>query len=474
MSIITERMTGELLGPDIEMMLDQHDTHAVRSALLDLMDPEVADVLVAIRPKYRVLAFRLLPRERAADVFTFLPPDQQELLLAELSSDQLAGIFNEMDPDDRADLFEEMPGQLAARILALMRPEERHRTQIILGYPARSVGRIMTPDYLTVRPEWTLQQTLEYIRQKGCEAEVLQTMYVVDEQGRLLGGIRLRDVLVNDPQRTIATLVDQHVISLRASDDREEAVRVMERYDRPVLPVADSAGVLVGIVTFDDVADVAQEEITEDIQKMGAVEALDEPYLTASLQHLVRKRGTWLSALFLGEMLTASALTHYQGEIERAVVLSLFLPLIISSGGNSGSQASTLIIRAMAIRELGLRDWLRVLRRELACGLLLGLLLGSIGFVRIHVWQYMGWADYSQHHTMNYHLVALTVASSLVGVVLWGSLMGSMLPFLIRAVRLDPATISAPLVATLVDVTGLMIYFNTGLLILRSFLGPGE
>jgi magnesium transporter len=249
----------------------------------------------------------------------------------------------------------------------------------------------------------------------------------------------------------------------------------MDRYDRPVLPVVDSASVLVGIVTFDDVADVAQEEMTEDVQKMGGLEALDEPYMSTSLLHLVRKRGTWLSALFLGEMLTASALTHYQGEIERAVVLSLFLPLIISSGGNSGSQASTLIIRAMAIRELTLRDWFRVFRREMACGLLLGLLLGSIGFVRIHIWQYMQWGDYSQHGAMNYHLIALTVSASLVGVVLWGTLMGSMLPFLIRLVRLDPATISAPLVATLVDVTGLMIYFNAGLLILRgalSAIGP--
>lgn len=475
----TERMTGELLAPDIEMMLEQRDTHAVRAALLGLMDPELAEVIIALSPKYRVLAFRLLPKDRAADVFTFLPPEHQEELLAELSGEQLSQIFNEMDPDDRAELFEEMPGQLAAKILALMRPEERRQTQIILGYPAESVGRIMTPDYLTLEGEWTCAQALDFIRHKGSDAEILQTMYVVDERGKLLNEIRLRDIVVAEPQRTIASLIDGHVVALQASDDREEAVRAMDRYDRPVLPVIDSSGILVGIVTFDDVADVAQEEITEDIQKMGGIEALDEPYMSTSLTGLVRKRGTWLSALFLGEMLTASAMTHYQGEIERAVVLSLFLPLIISSGGNSGSQASTLIIRAMALREIGLRDWFRVLRRELACGLLLGVMLGALGFVRIHLWQYLGWANYGEYHTtasvagvahISFHLIALTVGVALIGVVLWGTLMGSMLPFLIRMARLDPATISAPLVATLVDVTGLIIYFNTGLLILRSIL----
>jgi magnesium transporter len=357
MSNHAETMTGELLAPDIEIMLDQRDTHAVRAALLGLMEPEIADVLIALAPRYRVLAFRLLPKDRAADVFTFLPPEQQELLLNELSSDQLAQIFNEMDPDDRAVLFEEMPGQLAARILALMRPEERRQTQIILGYPAQSVGRIMTPDYLTVRPEWTLQQTLDFIRQKGSEAEILQTMYVVDDQGKLLDDIRLRDILVNDPQHTISTLADGQVVSLQATDDREEAVRAMDRYDRPVLPVVDSAGVLVGIVTFDDVADVAQEETTEDIQKMGGVEALEDPYMSTPLLRLARKRGTWLSVLFIGEMMTASAMGHFEHEIASAVILALFVPLIISSGGNSGSQASTLVIRAMAIRVIWLVDW---------------------------------------------------------------------------------------------------------------------
>lgn len=338
------------------------------------------------------------PRIGTTDVFTFLPPDQQEQLLSELSSDQLALIFNEMDPDDRAVLFEEMPGQLAAKILALMRPEERRQTQIILGYPTESVGRIMTPDYLTIRPEWTLQQTLDFIRNKGSDAEVLQTMYVVDEQGRLLDDIRLRDIIVNDPQRpTIDSLVDNQVVSLHATDDREEAVRVMDRYDRPVLPVVDSAGVLVGIVTFDDVADVAQEEITEDIQKMGGIEALDEPYMSTSLAPPGPQ--AWHVVVGPVPRRNAHRLGHdaYQGDLERAVVLSLFLPLIISSGGNSRS-ASTLIIRAMALRELGLRDWFRVMHSEMSCGLLLGLLLGTLGFVRIHVWQYLGWADYSNFH----------------------------------------------------------------------------
>lgn len=467
-------LVGSLLAPEIGELIDQRQTFEVRSALLELLDPEVADVLMALVPGQRAVAFRLLPRDRAAMVFTYLPFEQQEQLLSELNNEQLAHLINEMPPDDRAVLFEEMPGPVAARLLALMRPEERRQTQIILGYPQDSVGRLMTPDYLAIKPDWTVQQVLDHIRQFGRDAETLSTLYVVNERGLLIDDIRLRQFLLVDPSSTVRSLMDEQFVSLRADEDREAAVRAINRYDQSALPVVDREGVLVGIVTFDDVADVATAETTEDIQKMGGLEALDEPYITMPLLRLVRKRGTWLSALFLGEMLTATAMGYFQVEIEKASVLALFMPLIISSGGNSGSQGSTLIIRAMAVGEVGLKHWIKVFRRELACGLLLGVLLGLLGLIRIHLWQFLGWKDYSimhGNHAASYHMVALTVGIALIGVVLWGTLMGSMLPFLLRRIGLDPATISAPLVATLVDVTGLIIYFSTAMVILHSVLG---
>jgi len=466
MEEVETHMLGRLLAPEIEGMLEAKQTHAARAALVDLLAPEIADVLVELAPRLRAVAFRLLPRERAAEVFTYIPPEAQEELLNELNTEQLGQLFDEMAPDDRAELFDEIPGEVAAKLLELMKPDERRQTQAILGYPPQSVGRIMTPDYLAVRPEWTVAQALDHIRRHGRDAETFSRVYIVDEKRRLIDDIRLRQLLLVQPTETIRSLMKEQFIALHAQDDREEAVKMMERYDVPALPVVDRDGVLVGIVTFDDVADVAQAETTEDIQKMAAVQALEEPYITAPIPELIRKRGTWLAMLFLGEMLTASAMTHYEHEIAAAVVLALFIPLIISSGGNSGSQASTLIIRAMALGEIEQRDWWRVLRRELACGVVLGLLLGLIGVVRINLWQWFGWADYTSH----YELVAFTVGVALLGVILWGSIMGSMLPFVLRAVKLDPAVISAPLVATLVDVTGLIIYFTTAAIVLKGTL----
>jgi magnesium transporter len=467
MSELAERqLVGELLAPELTELIDAKQNHEARAALMDLLPPETADVLVALDSAHRPVAFRLLPRDTAAEVFTYLSIELQEQLLSELSTEQMAQLFNEMSPDDRALLFEELPGQLVSKMLGLMRPEERRRTQVILGYPERSIGRIMTPEYLTVHAEWTVAQAMEHIRKNGQNAESFQTLYAVDEAGRLIHHVTLRKLILAEPAERVDALMDATTISLRATDDREEAVAAMAKYDTPVLPVIDRDGVLVGIVTFDDVADVAKKEVTEDIQKMGGMEVLDEPYLEISMWSLFKKRGTWLSVLFFGEMLTASAMTFFQAEIDKATVLALFLPLIISSGGNSGSQASTLIIRAMALGEVRLKDWWRVMRREITTGLALGLLLGVIGLVRVHIWSVIGWADYSRH----YDRVAFTIGASLIGVVLWGSLMGSMLPFILRRAGLDPAAISAPLVATLVDVTGLIIYFTTAMMILRGSL----
>lgn len=457
---------GELIAPEFIELLDQKATGEAREALLDLLEPQVADVLIALPAQHMALAFRLLPRQKAADVFTLLPEDQQQMLLEEMTHEQLALLFNEMPPDDRAQLFEEMPGQVSAKVLALMRPEERRKTQVILGYPPESIGRIMTPDYLAVRPEWNVQQVLEHVRRHGRDAETINTLYVLNELGLLIDDIRLRQVLLADPQQTVESLMDGHVVSLVATQDREEAVRVMNKYDTPALPVVDSGGILVGIVTFDDVADVAQLETTEDIQKLGGVQVLEEPFVSVPVAHLIRKRGVWLTILFLGQMFTAWAMGMFEDEIASALVLALFLPLIISSGGNTGSQAATLVVRALAVGEVRLRDWWLVLRRELVCGVTLGAWLGVIGLGRILIWQALGWSDYTSH----YGQVALTILISVLCVVVWGTVVGSMLPFVLRRFGFDPAASSAPFVATVCDVTGVIIYFTTAALLLRHTL----
>ena len=326
----------------------------------------------------------------------------------------------------------------------------------------------MTPDFVAVRENWTVKEVLDYVREHGQDRETLNFIYVVDDRGKFIDDLRIRNFLApsarNAQVNEIMDASSSHLTVKRYAGG--SAAIIFRKYDRAALPVVDSNGVLVGIVTQDDMLDVAEEEATEDIQKIGGMEALDEPYTTIPLVRMVKKRATWLIILFLGEMLTATAMQGYNGEIEKAAILAMFLPLIISSGGNSGSQATTLVIRAMALGELRLRDWFRVVRKELLSGISLGLILGTIGFFRITLWQYLHIFDYGKYHW----LVGLTVGAALVGVVLWGTLSGAMLPFLLRRCGLDPATSSAPFVATLVDVTGLVIYFNVALFILRGTL----
>lgn len=462
------QLVVELLAPDIVDLIDQKRIAELRAALAELQSPEIADLLSLLEnPHHRMVAFRILSRLKQADVFALLESEDQEKLLADLSNEQLAQLLDDMATDDRTELFEELPGEVTAKLLTLLKPAERKRTQFLLGYPPDSIGRIMTPDYLALDTHWTVARALEHIRKHGKAAETLSMLYVVDEKGKLLDDLPVHQLLLNDPEKSISDLMDGQYTALHATDDQEVAVREMERYDRPVLPVINSDGVLVGIVTFDDVADVAQEEITEDMHKMGGMEALPEPYLSTPMLQLVRHRGVWLSVLFIGEMLTASALTHYEDKLKVAYVLAMFLPLIISSGGNCGSQAATLIIRAMAINQVTIKQWWTVLRRELICGALLGLMLGTLGFIRIELWQTMGWADYTQNDMFGFAAVGLTVAVAIFGVVTWGSLMGGLLPIMIQKIGLDPAAISAPFIATLVDVSGLVIYFNAAIWILH-------
>lgn len=456
---------NSLVGPEIGELLAQRRFDQLRAALLDFEPADVADLVEGLEVDQAALVFRLLPRDLATDVFSHLDSERQQSLIATLGTERVAALINELDPDDRTALLEELPGEVAQRLIALLTPAERSVTQAILGYPEESVGRLMTPDYVRVKAEWSIARALDHIRKYGRDAETVDVIYVVDEHGRLVDDLRIRQFLLADPQQTIESLMDRKCIALSATDDREEAVRQMQHYDCTALPVTDSRGVLVGIVTFDDVADVAEEEATEDIQKMGGMEALDVPYLESSTGEMLRKRAGWLSILFLGQMLTATAMGYFEGEIERAVVLALFLPLIISSGGNAGSQATSLVIRAMAVGEVALRDWWRVLRRELFTGLTLGLWLGLIGLARV-----VFWPDTANLYGEHYVLLGLAVGASTVGVVTFGAFAGSMLPFVLRFCGLDPAAASAPFVATVVDVTGVVIYFSVAAVLLRGTL----
>src|SRR5213082_1151179 len=464
-------MVGKILEPEIRSMIDARDFTALREIFREWPPADVAEVILDMPEDEQVIIFRVLPHALAADVFEYLDVDAQQKLLRAMAHEQVVGILNEMAPDDRTALLEELPSAAARQLIRLLTPEERHVATALLGYPEDSVCRLMTPDFIQVKEDWTVQHVLDYVRQFGRDSETLNFVYVVDERGKLIDDVRMREFLLRPLTAKVSDIRDQTFVALNVTDSRQDALNVFRKYDRAALPVVDSNGMLVGIVTADDMLDVAEEEATEDIQKFGGMEALEEPYMRIPLWRMVRKRAGWLVILFLGEMLTATAMANYQEELAKALVLALFLPLIVSSGGNSGSQASTLMIRAMALGEVTLRDWWQVMRREIQAGFLLGLILGAIGVVRVGAWaivgeQYLHQQPYGAH----WPLVALTVGIALVGVVLWGTLSGSMLPFILRRVGADPAASSAPFVATLVDVTGLIIYFSIALVIMRGVL----
>ena len=452
-------------------MIEARDFAALREVFREWAPADVAEVIVDLPEDEQVIIFRVLPHDLAADVFEYLDLDAQQKLLRAMAHEQVVGILNEMAPDDRTALLEELPSAAARQLIRLLTPEERRVATALLGYPEDSVGRLMTPDFVAVHEDWTVQQVLDYVREHGRDSETLNFVYVVDDRGKLIDDVRMREFLLRPLTAKVSEIRDQTFGALNVTDSQQDALNVFRKYDRAALPVVDSNGVLVGIVTADDMLDVAEEEATEDIQKFGGMEALEEPYMRIPLWRMVRKRAGWLVILFLGEMLTATAMANYQEELAKALVLALFLPLIVSSGGNSGSQASTLMIRAMALGEVTLRDWWRVMGREVQAGLALGAILGAIGVVRVGAWaiigeQYLHRQPYGPH----WPLVAITVGISLVGVVIWGTLSGSMLPFLLRRIGADPATSSAPFVATLVDVTGLIIYFSIALVIMRGVM----
>ena len=450
---------------DLVPLIRSGDFATLRRELDRWRPQEIAGAFCGLRADDQVIAFRILPRREASAVFEYMPPDCQQALVKAMGQEDVAALLNHMAPDDRTLFLSELPANATKRLLELLTPEERREAVALLGYEPGTVGRLMTPHYIAVLEDWTVQQVLDHVRAHGQDSETLNVIYVVNVDGVLIDDIRIREFLVVPLDRHVRDLMDRRFVALKATDTQESAVAVFRREDRTALPVTDTSGVLIGIVTVDDALDVAEAAATREFQIFGGSEALDEPYMQISLAGMIRKRAGWLVVLFLGEMLTATAMGFFEKEIAKAVVLALFVPLIISSGGNSGSQASTLVIRALAVGELKLTDLWRVIRREVFAGLALGAILGTIGFLRISIW-----SAFSPLYGPHWLLVAVTVSLSLVGIVLWGTLVGSILPFILRRLGFDPATSSAPFVATLVDVTGLIIYFTVGLVVLRGTL----
>lgn len=459
-------MIPSLLGPDLHDLISEKRWAVLRDFLSEFDPSDIAELLLALPDEDDVALFRLLPRALAGRVFSYLPLDHQETLLRCLSNDQMRQVLAAMTPDDQTRLLEELPAAVTRRLLETLSPEELRAARDLLGYPPKTAGRYMTPQYVALHADITAREALEHVRRNGRGKETLSILYVVDSHGKLVEELRLGSLVLADPETRVAEIEERPVVAIPANTERDATLQAFKKYDRVALPVVDNDGHMLGIITADDVLDVAERQATEDIQKLGGMEALDVPYLEASYARMVTKRGGWLSILFIGEMLTATAMGYFEEEIASAVVLAMFVPLIISSGGNSGSQAATLIVRSLALSEVRLRDWWKVLIRELRSSLTLGTWLGFLGFVRIVLWQSLGWANYTDH----YFLVAVTVWASLVGIVTFGSITGSMLPFLLRRAGFDPATSSAPFVATLVDVSGLVIYFTVALLVLRGTL----
>jgi len=458
-------MIGQLIQPEIEQLINARNWITLKEIFSEMHPSETADIISDIPEKDRAIVFRILPKENSYKTFEYLEFEIQEELLKSLAKEEVAEILNEMSPDDRTEFLEELPGPVVKELVRLLSPEERLIAVKLLGYPEDSIGRIMTPDFIAVKSEWTIEKVLNHIRKIGKEVEYIDTIFATDSAGKIQDEITIKEVLLAKPESIVQEIMNDTYVSLNVMDDKEKAVEMFKEYDLYVIPVVNDENYLVGIVTADDVIDVIEEEATEDIQKFGGMEALDDPYISVPLLQMVKKRAGWLVFLFLGEMLTATAMGFFESEIAKAVILALFVPLIISSGGNSGSQAATLTIRAMALGEITLKDWWRVMKREVISGLLLGTILGIIGFFRIFLW-----TTFTNMYGEHWFLIALTIFFTLIGVVLWGTLSGSMLPFILKKFGLDPATSSAPFVATMVDVLGLIIYFTIASFILSGTL----
>lgn len=427
---------------------------------------EVAKLFNELPLDVALNAFNSFPGKKQVVVFAYLDILLQKKVLRSLTKDRATYILNKLSSDDRLTLINSYKGVERSHVLELLEDKEKKSTQDMLGYPKESVARLVNTEFATISKDMTIEQANEHLRKNHIDSETANVIYVVDEAGKLIDDIPVRRLVLNAPEKQIASIMDGYCVKLDIDDSAEEAVTKFQEYDRTVLPVTNSDNLLLGVITVDDVMDVQERRNTREMQKFGGVESLEYPYVKTPFFSLIKKRAGWLIILFLGEMLTATAMGHFEVELAKAILLSLFIPLIISSGGNSGSQAATLIIRAMAVKELSVRDWWYVMRREFLSGLTLGIILGTIGFLRITTWQKLHLYDYGVHWV----LFGVTIFFSLIGIVMWGTICGSMIPIILKKCKQDPAASSAPFVATLVDVTGLIIYFSIAALVLKGTL----
>ena len=457
-------MIAHLLKPELDELIENKEWVTIKEVLEDVPAVDVSELLEELEPEVAVVIFRLLKKSKAADVFSYLSSAKGVELLEVFSRQQLSDVMSNLEPDERVALFEELPGDLTQKVLNSLAPDDVAQVRRLLGYPAESVGRLMTTNYVRIKQHWTVAKSFEHIRRFGRTAETVNVIYVTDKNEKLIDDLRLNQLILAEPDTLISDIMDNTFVALSAFDDQEEAVWMLSKYDRIALPVVDSGGILVGIVTVDDILDVAEEETTEDMHLMAGMSALDKSYTETNIGEMVQKRVGWLILLFLGQMFTVTAMASYEDTLAMAAILALFIPMIISSGGNSGSQAATLIIRSISTNDLKLNDWLTVLKKELISGLLLGSILGIMGTIVIALWMMMRGDPFTYALMMQ----ALTVGTSLVGVVLFGNLSGAMLPFIMSKIGLDPAVTSAPFVATIVDVTGIFIYFSTAVFLLKG------
>lgn len=451
---------GELsvdLLDEVRGLLERRDLRALRSALETLEPPDAADLLRELEAPERAVLFRTLPRALAAAVVADLDAESASALVADLTDEETRRLLAELAPDDRTHVLEELPGIVVQRLLNLLPPAELEEARALLGYPEESVGRLMTPDYVAVKRHWTIAQALAHIRERGRESETIDEIYVTDERWRLLDAVPLADLVLADPEERVETVMDESFVSVFATDDRERAVELIARYDRTALPVVDADGVLLGIVTIDDLLDVAEAEATEDIYLGAAIEPLAVSYRDATVSRLYRKRIVWLVALVLVALLSSGVIALFEGTLERTIALAFFIPLLIGAGGNTGAQSATLVVRALATGDLRLPQWSRALAKELAVGLILGVTMGAasgvLGVIRGGV------------------AVGIVVGLTMVGIVLVANLVGASLPFLLTRVGLDPAVASSPLIATIMDAVGLLIYFTVATLVLGAVGG---
>ena len=441
-------MLKELLKPEIYELIEKHNWSELKDVLSSWASPEISDLLLDLDKSDRVLLYRILPRSIAADVISFLEPDQQDSLIRDLTDHETRNLLADLSPDDRTELLEELPAKVTRRLMNLLSPEDLKEARQLLGYPEDSIGRQMTPDFVAVRPEWTIKRALEHIRKFGKDSETIYRIYVTDSDGKLIDDILLRNFILADESGSVSNLMDYNVISVSAFDDQEEAVRTLEKYDISALPVVDSTGLLVGIVTFDDVFDISEEEATEDFQKIGAVNPIEQSYFSASSWKLMSKRLPWLLILLITNFVTASVISVYSDVISMVVALTFFIPMLNGTGGNTGIQASTLTVRSLALGEINYKNMFKIIRKELFIGLLLGVILGALAFFRGYFDSKGGWN------------LAIVICFTMFALVQWANFLGVVLPIIFSKIHIDPAVISSPFIATLIDVSGILIYFN--------------